>query len=172
LIDVYIDQHFDQIDIKLRRPAVNGKGLLLVMAVLLCFQAGPYAKIAAQKYMAALKVAPILVKSVTSGFVYLMGDVFSQIMGSKDQKISDVSKRRMLGSGAAGLLFHGWVSHLWYEGLDHLIEHTLGWHKWWNIFPMVTMDCLLFCPLWNAIYVGFMGLVFGNKVREVAKSVK
>jgi protein Mpv17 len=128
------------------------------------------AKVLIKNYINALNTAPILVKSVTSGFVYMMGDLCSQLLGKKELK--DVSKRRMLGSGAAGLVFHGPVSHTWYAGLDHLIEHTLGWHQWWNIFPMVALDCFLFCPLWNGIYVACMGLTFGRSLKTVAKSVK
>jgi protein Mpv17 len=80
--------------------------------------------------------------------------------------------RRMLGSGLAGLVFHGPLSHCWYGWLDHFIEHTLGMTQWWNILPMVAMDCFIWCPFWNAIYVGCMSLVFKNSFKTVLKEMK
>ena len=97
-----------------------------------------------------------------------MGDLFSQ----KSAKKKEISKRRLIGSGMSGMVFHGPISHAWYGWLDHFIRHTLSITEWWNIFPMVAMDLLIFCPIWNAIYVGCMGLVFKNKLSNVLRDIQ
>jgi hypothetical protein len=121
-------------------------------------------------YMAALEKAPILVKSVTSGCVYLLGDLCSQLISGK--KVKDLNRKRVLASGIAGLAFHGPLSHAWYWWLDHTILHVLGWTAWWNIIPMLALDSVILCPTWNAIYVGFMGLFLHKKKRDAWKDVK
>lgn len=78
----------------------------------------------------------------------------------------------MIGSGLAGLIFHGPISHAWFGWLDTFVVITLGLTQWWNIFPMIIMDCFMFNPLWNAIYVGFMSLVFKNKLKTVFSDIK
>jgi protein Mpv17 len=121
-------------------------------------------------YVAALNKAPILVKAITSGVVYMLGDFSSQIFQGK--KVAELNRSRVIGSGLAGLLFHGAMSHCWYGWLDHFIEHTLNLHAWWNIFPMIALDSLIFCPSWNAVYIGFMGLFLKKKARDVWSDVR
>ena len=43
---------------------------------------------------------------------------------------------------------------------------------WWNIFPMIVMDSLFLCPLWNAIYIGFTGVFVRGKFKCAWKDVK
>jgi hypothetical protein len=50
---------------------------VLALSILMCFKALPFARSGLAKYLVALKHKPILVKAVTSGFAYLMGDYFS-----------------------------------------------------------------------------------------------
>lgn len=114
-------------------------------------------------YLAVLDKAPILVKSITSGVVYLFGDLCSQMIAGK--RVADLSRKRMIASGIAGLCFHGILSHTWYGWLDHFIEHTCGLTQWWNIFPMIIMDSLFFCTTWNAIYVGTIALFMSKTQR-------
>ena len=110
-----------------------------------------------------------MVKSITSGVVYLFGDLCSQLIGGK--KVGELSRMRMIASGFSGLAFHGILSHTWYGWLDHFIEHTCGLTQWWNIFPMIVMDSLFLCPTWNAIYVGTMAL-FMSKTQRFKKAWK
>lgn len=122
------------------------------------------------KYLGVLEKAPILVKSITSGVVYLFGDLCSQLISGK--KVGQLSRMRMVASGLSGLLFHGILSHTWYGWLDHTIEHTLGMTAWWNIFPMIVLDSLILCPTWNAIYIGTMALFLGRSVSKAWNDVK
>ena len=120
-------------------------------------------------YMMALEQTPIQVKALTSGTVYVIGDILSQLIGKTS--LGELDRVRTLRSGMAGLLLHGPLSHQWYIISDNLFEY-LKITDWWSVFPKVAVDQLFWGPIWNGTYVTFIGLLQSKKIQEVFEEVK
>lgn len=59
---------------------------------------------------------PLEVKALTSGSVYVIGDLISQL--TKINHLGEIDRLRVIRSGLAGLLLHGPLSHYWYINCD------------------------------------------------------
>ena len=90
------------------------------------------------RYMDTLKEYPITVKAATSGSVYVIGDVISQVLEGKD--MGKLDRSRVLRSGSLGFLLHGPLSHFWYRFSDYGFNQVLHMKEWWSVFPKVGVD--------------------------------
>ena len=105
------------------------------------------------RYENALEESPILMKALTSGSIFAIGDILSQVLNSK--KIGSLDKMRTLRSSLAGFLIHGPLSHYWYIFEDQVFTST----EWWNIFPKVVADQMAWTPFQNGSYIAFVGFL-------------
>ena len=64
------------------------------------------------RYMDTLGQYPIGVKALTSGTVYVIGDIIAQVLDGKN--MGQLDRSRVLRSGSAGFMLHGPLSHCWY----------------------------------------------------------
>ena len=74
--------------------------------------------------MNLLETYPIAVKATTSGTVYIIGDIISQLLG--DKHLGELDRTRILRSGAAGFLLYGPLSHFWYRFSDYGFNEILN----------------------------------------------
>ena len=107
-----------------------------------------------ENYMDQLEQTPIMVKAITSGSVYVIGDIISQLLDQKT--LGEIDRVRTLRSGMAGLLLHGPLSHGWYIVSDNLFD-KINLTEWWSVFPKIAVDQVFWGPVWNATYIAFIG---------------
>ena len=68
-------------------------------------------------YLQEFTSNPVKTKSITSGVVYIIGDLISQ--AQKIRNIGEIDRLRVMRSGLAGLM-HGPMCHFWYIYCDLL----------------------------------------------------
>ena len=102
-----------------------------------------------QNYLTLLDEKPVLVKSLTSLFGFLIGDICAQLITGADYDL-----RRTLRMTLFGILMDGPVGHCWYFFLDK------------NIFPeapkepkaivaKTALDQLLWAPFFSCVFFTF-----------------
>jgi protein Mpv17 len=120
-------------------------------------------------YMNVLTLHPILVKAITSGSVYTLGDTVAQLYEGKT--LGEIDRGRVGRSAAAGFIGHGPLSHLWY-GVSAGFFDWLGWEGWWTTFPKITVDQLVWSPIWNGCYIFLLGAMKREALGEIIGTVK
>ena len=120
--------------------------------------------------MNVLGTDPIAVKAATSGTVYVIGDIISQLLG--DKHLGELDRTRILRSGAAGFMLHGPLSHFWYIISDYGFNNILNLQEWWSVFPKIGVDQLFWGPTWNAIYIMTIGVLQRDKLKDSLSAVK
>lgn len=120
-------------------------------------------------YMNVLTLHPILVKAITSGSVYTLGDGVAQLYEGKT--LGEIDRGRVARSAAAGFIGHGPLSHLWY-GVSEGFFDWLGWEGWWTTFPKITVDQLVWSPIWNGCYIFLLGAMKREALGEIIGTVK
>ena len=73
-------------------------------------------------------------------------------------------------SGLAGFMLHGPLSHCWYIINDKIFV-MLQVTQWWNFIPKMLVDQFLWGPVWNAIYIIFIGLLKSQDAKEIYYAV-
>jgi protein Mpv17 len=122
-------------------------------------------------YMAATAANPVLVKAITSGSVYVLGDGISQLLSDKSGSgLAGLDRSRLGRSGAAGFFGHGPLSHVWYLLCDGAFE-AIGVTAWWSLFPKIAVDQMLWGPFWNALYVVIVGLLKRDSLGTLKSAV-
>jgi len=120
-------------------------------------------------YMNVLTLHPIWVKAITSGSVYTLGDTVAQLYEGKT--LGEIDRGRVARSAAAGFIGHGPLSHLWY-GVSEGFFDWLGWEGWWTTFPKITVDQLVWSPIWNGCYIFLLGAMKREALGEIIGTVK
>lgn len=120
-------------------------------------------------YMDVLTLHPIMVKAITSGSVYTLGDTVAQLYEGKT--LGEIDRGRVARSAAAGFIGHGPLSHLWY-GVSEGFFDWLGWEGWWTTFPKITVDQLVWSPIWNGCYIFLLGAMKREALGEIVGTVK
>lgn len=120
-------------------------------------------------YMNVLTLHPILVKAITSGSVYTLGDTVAQLYEGKT--LGEIDRGRVARSAAAGFIGHGPLSHMWY-GVSEGFFDWLGWEGWWTTFPKITVDQLVWSPIWNGCYIFLLGAMKREALGEIIGTVK
>ncbi len=121
------------------------------------------------EYMDTLTAHPIFVKAVTSGSVYALGDGVAQLYEGKT--LGELDRGRVARSAAAGFIGHGPLSHFWY-GVSEGFFDWLGWEGWWTTFPKITVDQLVWGPIWNGCYIFLLGAMRREGLGEIIQTVK
>ncbi|KAG5177505.1 hypothetical protein JKP88DRAFT_196506 [Tribonema minus] len=122
-----------------------------------------------QGYMDMLRSHPVLVKAVTSGTVYALGDWTAQT--TNGTPLAELDRWRVARSAAAGFVGHGPLSHCWYEVCEALFS-AIGWNgAWWVTLPKIMTDQLVWGPIWNATYVVLVGLMKRDAPARVWEAV-
>lgn len=121
-------------------------------------------------YSAILNAAPIQTKAVTSATVYTIGDLIAQ--RTEGASMGEIDRVRTLRSMFAGLLFHGPMSHYWYEINENLFENVLHCTAWWSFFPKVILDQTTWGPFWNNTYILILGLMKRDSLETIWGDVK
>lgn len=120
-------------------------------------------------YMNVLSLHPVFVKAVTSGSVYTLGDGVAQLYEGKT--LGEIDRGRVARSGIAGFVGHGPLSHWWY-GVSEDFFGWLGWEGWWTTFPKITVDQLVWSPIWNGCYIFLLGAMKREALGEIVHTVK
>lgn len=121
-------------------------------------------------YSAILNAAPIQTKAVTSATVYTIGDLIAQ--RTEGASMGEIDRVRTFRSMFAGLLFHGPMSHYWYEINENLFETVLHCTAWWSFFPKVILDQTTWGPFWNNTYILILGLMKRDSLETIWGDVK
>lgn len=85
--------------------------------------------------------------------------------------LGEIDRVRVARSAAAGLIGHGPLSHLWY-GVSEGFFDLLGWEGWWTVFPKITVDQLVWSPIWNGCYIALLGLMKRESIPEIWQSIR
>lgn len=104
-------------------------------------------------YEEALKSNPVLAKMVISGVVYSIGDWIAQCYEGKP--LFEFDRTRTFRSGLVGFLFHGSLSHYYYQFCESLFPSD----DWWIVPAKVAFDQTAWAALWNSIYFVVLGFL-------------
>ncbi|CAM9466505.1 unnamed protein product [Choristocarpus tenellus] len=115
-------------------------------------------------YNTALGEKPILVKACTSLVGFSVGDYMAQKYMSNDA----FSYERLARMAAFGFLFHGTISHFFYNALDEVIpgKSTL------TVIKKVAIDQVLWAPIFTLIFFTWIGVTSGSTPSEIGTKIK
>lgn len=116
-------------------------------------------------YTYFLTTSPIQTKAITSATVYTIGDIVSQ--RAEGTEMDNLDLPRITRSLIAGLLFHGPLSHVWYNFSEGLFDNVSWGTAWWVFLPKIILDQATWGPFWNNFYI----LVLGTMKRESIESI-
>eukprot|EP00210_Caulerpa_lentillifera_P002820 g2694.t1 len=108
------------------------------------------------RYCEALDKNPIPVKSATSFFGFLLGDIFAQLVSGGD--FEAVRTFRMV---LFGVLMDGPIGHVWYSNIDRLVmpsEPTAPK----AVFIKTCLDQLAWAPFFNCVFIAFIDILKGH----------
>jgi hypothetical protein len=104
-------------------------------------------------YASACETTPIVSKACTSGVVYWVGDVLSQMWERREpstlMRALNSNSLQSLRSAAIGFFLHGPCSHVWFLTADTIVgpsTSALG------IVAKIGLDQTLWSALWNSIF--------------------
>ena len=63
------------------------------------------------------------------------------------------------------------LTEQWYEVSEGFFG-WLGWEGWWTTFPKITVDQLVWGPIWNGCYIALLGLMKREGLGEIWQTVK
>eukprot|EP00904_Undaria_pinnatifida_P007047 jgi/Undpi1/3472/HiC_scaffold_16.g06844.m1 len=115
-------------------------------------------------YNGQLAEKPILVKACTSFVGFSIGDFLAQKGTSKDK----FSYERLARMAAFGFLFHGTISHFFYNALDGALPGTAAV----TVIQKVVIDQLFWAPIFTLIFFTWIGITSGASPSEIANKVK
>lgn len=105
-------------------------------------------------YSLAIQRAPILTKSVTAGFIFLLSDLLAQRLEMKqkqdqnDNSSNKIQWRRMIASSIVGLCYFGPAAHYWYEWIFRIIPGV----TFYDTVMKALLGQLLFGPTFTCIF--------------------
>ncbi|CAM9610947.1 unnamed protein product [Chrysoparadoxa australica] len=121
-------------------------------------------------YMGNLRANPVMVKAITSGTVYAIGDFTAQL--AEGLSLGEIDRLRIGRSSIAGFIGHGPLSHYWYELCEGLFS-WLQWNDmWWVTAPKIVVDQLCWGPCWNGIYIALLGFMKRDSFEKITEAVK
>ncbi|CAM9659511.1 unnamed protein product [Pylaiella littoralis] len=115
-------------------------------------------------YNGALADKPILVKACTSLVGFSIGDFLAQKGTSKGK----FSYERLARMAAFGFLFHGTISHFFYNALDEALPGTAAM----TVIQKVVIDQVFWAPIFTLIFFTWIGITSGNTPNEIVNKVK
>jgi protein Mpv17 len=116
-------------------------------------------------YEDALEENPILVKACTSLIGFSVGDFLAQKFVSKSPEFDYYRLARM---ASFGFLFHGTISHFFYNKLEDVIPGTTTI----PIIKKVFTDQVLWAPIFTFVYLTWMGVTSGLSPAAVGEKIK
>ncbi|CAN0061503.1 unnamed protein product [Ascophyllum nodosum] len=115
-------------------------------------------------YNNQLSATPVLVKACTSLVGFSIGDFLAQKGTSKDK----FSYERLARMAAFGFLFHGTISHFFYNALDNTLPGTAAV----TVIQKVIIDQLMWAPIFTLIFFTWIGVTSGASPNEIATKIK
>lgn len=115
-------------------------------------------------YNGCLAEKPILVKACTSLVGFSIGDFLAQKGTSKDK----FSYERLARMAAFGFLFHGTISHFFYNALDSALPGTAAM----TVLQKVVIDQVFWAPIFTLIFFTWIGITSGASPSEIATKIK
>mmetsp|Transcript_14420 Transcript_14420/g.21401 ORF Transcript_14420/g.21401 Transcript_14420/m.21401 type:complete len:282 (+) Transcript_14420:54-899(+) len=116
-------------------------------------------------YENALASNPILVKACTSLVGFSVGDFLAQKCISKSSEFDYLRLARM---ASFGFLFHGTVSHFFYNKLEEVIPGTTTL----PVIKKVLTDQVLWAPIFTFVYLTYMGVTSGMNPESIGEKIK
>ncbi|CEM25282.1 unnamed protein product [Vitrella brassicaformis CCMP3155] len=120
-------------------------------------------------YLGVLAAKPVLVKALTSGTAYTLGDGIAQI--TEGTGLGGLDRARVARNGFAGLVGHGPLSHYWYI-LSESFFASIGITAWWAVFPKLVVDLTLWGPFFCSIYLAINGFLEGKRPEHVLDGIR
>jgi len=111
---------------------------------------------------------PLITKTITSGILFLTGDILCQSVENKHDIESKWDYPRMFRMTFFGAAFLGPFGHLWYKLLDSKLPHT----STNSIIKKVAADQLIFGPIFNAAFLVIMPVLERKTLPEAIDNVK
>jgi protein Mpv17 len=118
-------------------------------------------------YESALAESPVATKTAINVIIYLLGDWLSQTV-FQGKNVLDFDAKRTLRNGFIGLCF-GPLVHQYYEWSDSILPVEAGLM---NRLKKIFMDQTLYLTVKCSIYIAAVGLLSGEKPKDVANNVK
>ncbi|CAM9176286.1 unnamed protein product [Laminaria digitata] len=119
-------------------------------------------------YNGHLAEKPILVKACTSLVGFSIGDFLAQKGTSKDK----FSYERLARMAAFGFLFHGTISHFFYNALDAALPGTAAFTVIQKASTAVVIDQVFWAPIFTLIFFTWIGITSGASPSEIATKIK
>jgi protein Mpv17 len=116
-------------------------------------------------YNNVLGEKPILTKACTSLLGFSIGDTLAQKFVNKG---SEFDFKRLARMAAFGFLFHGTISHFFYNKLDEVMPGTAPL----TIVKKVFTDQVLWAPIFTFVYLTWMGVTDGLSPSAVGDKIK
>eukprot|EP00752_Nemacystus_decipiens_P009532 g8520.t1 len=115
-------------------------------------------------YNELLAEKPVLVKACTSLVGFSIGDFLAQKGTSKEK----FSYERLARMAAFGFLFHGTISHFFYNALDGALPGTAAV----TVIQKVVIDQVFWAPIFTLIFFTWIGVTSGNSPSEIVNKIK
>ncbi|KAG5180671.1 hypothetical protein JKP88DRAFT_200276 [Tribonema minus] len=116
-------------------------------------------------YNKVLGEKPILTKACTSLVGFSVGDTLAQKFVAKGERFD---YQRLARMAAFGFMFHGTISHFFYNKLDEVIPGKTPL----AIAQKVFTDQVLWAPIFTFVYLTWMGVTSGLSPPEVGEKIK
>uniref|UniRef100_A0A8D8EV70 Mitochondrial inner membrane protein Mpv17 n=1 Tax=Culex pipiens TaxID=7175 RepID=A0A8D8EV70_CULPI len=119
-------------------------------------------------YKRALVKYPVLMQSVQSGILMGTGDVIAQTLVEKRQ-FNQLDGMRAIRFFGIGFVIGGPGLRKWYGVLD---KHVTGRTKATTTLKKVTLDQLVFAPIFLGTLIGTIGALQGNNRAEIERKLR
>ncbi|CAM9923698.1 unnamed protein product, partial [Hapterophycus canaliculatus] len=103
-------------------------------------------------------------QACTSLVGFSIGDFLAQKGTSKDK----FSYERLARMAAFGFLFHGTISHFFYNALDSALPGTAAF----TVIQKVVIDQVFWAPIFTLIFFTWIGITSGASPSEIVAKVK
>ncbi|CAM9820067.1 unnamed protein product [Chrysoparadoxa australica] len=117
------------------------------------------------QYNQVLEEKPILTKACTSLVGFSIGDILAQkFVASGDS----FDCQRLCRMAAFGFLFHGTISHFFYNKLDEVLPGVEAL----TVIKKVFIDQVLWAPIFTFIYLTWIGVTSGHSPSQISDKIK
>lgn len=127
-------------------------------------------------YGEAAIAQPILVKALTSGVAYFIGDILAQAFEGR-VKLEWLDLNRCARNAAAGFVIHGPALHFWILFLEGPFSSFIGAtaensSEPWVVVSKIFVDQTAFALFLSAVYALFVGFLAAKPFDEVVQRAK
>jgi len=136
-------------------------------------------RLAFEWYARKLDKHPVWTQSLTSGFLFLIGDLTAQRYEHRLDLAQgiDVSQRpyvdllRLAACTSFGLFVLGPCGHFWYSRLDVVTNRLAAAGSWGNVGVKVLLDTAIFNPIFLVVFFTTVSLLEGLSMHDIGRKL-